>query len=103
MAISLRCYLFEDGGEIKRLPRRIVDGLVHGQDLMPEYANPVQRIATAVVDNENGKALGLSMPEESTGPSTKKGRLTRRCLNRSPKSCQWLVTSNVETAARSLV
>ena len=59
MAISLRCYLFEDGGEIKRLPRRIVDGLVHGQDSMPEYANSVQRIATAVVDNENGKALRI--------------------------------------------
>ena len=59
MAISLRCYLSEDGGEIKRLPRRIVDGLVHGQDSMPEYANSVQRIATAVVDNENGKALRI--------------------------------------------
>lgn len=59
VALSLRCYLFQEDGAIKRIPRRVVDGLVHGQDAMPEYVNSVQRIATAVVDNENGKALRI--------------------------------------------
>jgi hypothetical protein len=59
VALSLRCYLFQDDGTVKRIPRRVVDGLVQGQDAMPEYANSVQRIATAVVDNDNGKAFRI--------------------------------------------
>jgi hypothetical protein len=59
VALSFRCYLFEDGDAIKRIPRRVVEGLVHGQDAMPEYANSVQRIATAIVDNEDGKPIQI--------------------------------------------
>jgi hypothetical protein len=59
MALSLRCYLFQEDGAIKRIPRRVVDGLVLGQDAMPEYVNSAQRIATAAVENEYGKALRI--------------------------------------------
>lgn len=59
MAISLRCYLFEDGGAIKRIPRRVVEGLIHGQNAMPEYVNSVQRIATAAVSNEDGRPIQI--------------------------------------------
>jgi hypothetical protein len=55
MALTSRCYLFEDGGVIKRIPRRLLDG--SGKDAMPEYANSVQRIATAIIENETGKPI----------------------------------------------
>jgi len=55
VALSLRCYLFEDSGAVKRIPRRVLEGLVFGKDAMPEYANSVQRIATAIIENEIGK------------------------------------------------
>jgi hypothetical protein len=29
-----RCYLFEDGGAIKRIPRRVVEGLIFGKDAL---------------------------------------------------------------------
>jgi hypothetical protein len=57
LALTSRCYLFEDGGGIKRIPRRVLDGLVFGKDAMPEYANSVQRIATAIIENETGKPI----------------------------------------------
>jgi hypothetical protein len=57
VALTSRCYLFEDGGAIRRIPRRVLDGLVFGKDAMPEYANSVQRIATAIIENETGKPI----------------------------------------------
>jgi hypothetical protein len=37
MGTSLRYYLFADHG-LKRLSRRLVDELIHDQDVMPQYA-----------------------------------------------------------------
>ena len=59
MALTSRCYLFEDGGAIKRIPRRVLEGLVFGKDAMPEYASSVQRIATAIIENETGKPIKI--------------------------------------------
>lgn len=59
MALTLRCYLFEDGGAIKRISRRVLEGLVFGKDAMPGYANSVQRVATAIIENETGKPIKI--------------------------------------------
>jgi len=59
VALTLRCYLFEDGGAIKRISRRVLEGLVFGKDAMPGYANSVQRVATAIIENETGKPIKI--------------------------------------------
>jgi hypothetical protein len=38
MPLSIRHYIFEDSGPIKRVPRRIVDSLIFGLDAIPAYA-----------------------------------------------------------------
>jgi hypothetical protein len=79
-----------------------VDGLVHGRDAMPEYANSVQRIAMAVVDNENGKAFRIVDARGEYWTFDEEGKINKGCLNRWPRSCRWSATSDVETTVRSL-
>jgi hypothetical protein len=59
MPITSRLYVFEESGAVKRVPRRIQDALVFGEDAIPEYAGTRQRIATAIVENENGKPVRI--------------------------------------------
>jgi hypothetical protein len=59
MARTVRCYLFEDGENVKRIPRRVVDAMVFGNDALPEYVNTTQRVAEIVIENEQGKALEI--------------------------------------------
>jgi len=82
MAITTRCYLFEEGGSVRRIPRRVVEGLIFGNDAMPEYANSVQRIGTAVIENENGKPLRIVDSRALIGPSMKKERSTKALASR---------------------
>ena len=59
MALSLRSCLFEEDGTIKRVPRRVVDGIIFGNDAMPQYANTIQRVVAVIVENEDGKPLRI--------------------------------------------
>jgi hypothetical protein len=59
MAISFRFYLFDDTSAIKRVPRRVTEGLTLGTDAIPEYARTRQRIAQVVVENEHGKPVRI--------------------------------------------
>jgi hypothetical protein len=59
MPLTSRCYLFEESGVIKRIPRRVVDGLIFGKDALPEYANSVQQIAEVRIENDGGKAVKI--------------------------------------------
>lgn len=59
MPLSVRVYLFEEGGEIKRVPRRVLDNLTFGLDAIPEYAGTRQRVAEFIIENENGKAIRI--------------------------------------------
>jgi hypothetical protein len=56
---TLRCYLFEDSGVIKRIPRRVQEGLVSGEDALLEYANSVQRVADVVIENDSGNPIKI--------------------------------------------
>ena len=89
MALSLRSYLFEEDGAIKRVPRRVVEGLIFGNDAMLQYANTVQRAAAVIVENEDGKPLQIVSAEGSfSGHSTKTERLTRGYAKRPLQ--QWI-------------
>lgn len=51
---SFRVYLFADDG-IQRISQRVMEGLCHGQDAMPQFANTKQRVANVIIELENGK------------------------------------------------
>jgi hypothetical protein len=59
MAITFRSYIFESGGKIKHIPRRVAEGLYLGDDALPEYAGTKQRVAEVVNENEGGKAARI--------------------------------------------
>lgn len=55
MSVTVRYYLFPEDAPPLRLSRRLVEGLTHGNDAMPQYANTRQKVLGAVVDNLDGK------------------------------------------------
>jgi hypothetical protein len=55
MGISLRHYLFPEEGEPQRLPNRLVDGLISGEDSLPDYAGTRQRVMSVALENEEGQ------------------------------------------------
>ena len=59
MPLALRCYLFEESGVIKRIPRRVQEGLVSGKDALLEYANSVQRVADVRIETDGGKPVTI--------------------------------------------
>lgn len=59
MALSVRYYLFPEGSDPLRLSQRLVEGLTHGKDAMPQYADSTQRVLGAVVQNEDGKPIHI--------------------------------------------
>lgn len=55
MAISVRFYIFEESGAIKRVPQRLGDDLTFGRDGLAEYAGSRQKVAQILVRNEGGR------------------------------------------------
>jgi hypothetical protein len=75
MALTSRSYLFEDGGAIKRIPRRVLELLVFGKDAMPEYANSVQRVAEVRVNNVDGNPIEIIEANGSFWTFDEEGRI----------------------------
>ncbi|AZO79621.1 MULTISPECIES: hypothetical protein [unclassified Bosea (in: a-proteobacteria)] len=59
MALTVRLYLIEEDGTIKRIPRRVADKMTSGDDAIPAYAGTRQRVLELIVENEGGKAQGI--------------------------------------------
>lgn len=55
MGISIRHYIFEESGVLKRVPQRISDALVSGDDAIPEYAGTKLRVAGVVLESHDAK------------------------------------------------
>lgn len=55
MGIGVRYYLFPAEGKPLRLAMRVVNGLIFGNDALPDYAGTRQRVMEVVLDNEDGK------------------------------------------------
>jgi hypothetical protein len=49
MSTGLRIFLFEEDGTLRHVPHRVMDGLIHGEDQLPQYAGRQLRAATALV------------------------------------------------------
>ena len=59
MPISTRLYVLEPDGALKRIPMRVVNGLVFGADSVPAYAGTSQRIVQVLVENEGGRPVQI--------------------------------------------
>jgi hypothetical protein len=59
MSVSIRFYIFADGG-LQRISRRVMEGLVHGSDAMPQFAGTKQKVANVIVDLEEGKPARIT-------------------------------------------
>lgn len=59
MSISVRHYLFAEDG-LQRMSRRLIEGLIHGQDAMPQYAGTKQKSAEVVLECEDGKPVRIA-------------------------------------------
>ena len=59
MGLTCRTYIFAESGQMKRVPRRISDGLTFGHDGIPEFAGTKQRIAEALIENEGQKPVRI--------------------------------------------
>jgi hypothetical protein len=59
VARTVRHYLFDQDGSIKRIPRRLIDGLTFGKDAVPAYAGSRQRVLEVVIENEAGRPQAI--------------------------------------------
>lgn len=59
MARTVRYFLFEQDGTIKRISKRVMDGLSQGDDALPTYAGTRQKVLEVIVDNEDGKPQAI--------------------------------------------
>ncbi|MFZ3179129.1 MAG: hypothetical protein WA156_02705 [Methylocystis silviterrae] len=59
MGLSTREYLLEETGQLRRVSRRVVEGLLQGRDAMPEFAEKSFRAVSVVVESEGGKPIRI--------------------------------------------
>jgi hypothetical protein len=59
MGITAREYIIEASGAMKRLPKRVLDNLIFARDAIPEYAGTTQRVVSAIIENDGGKAVRI--------------------------------------------
>jgi hypothetical protein len=64
MGLAVRFYLFSSDG-LQRISHRLMEGLAHGKDAMPQYAQSKQKIANVIVEMENGKPIRFSRVDGS--------------------------------------
>ena len=58
MALALRFYLFTEDG-LQRISHRLMQGLAHGKDAMPQYAGTKQKAVDVVVEMDGKKPLRI--------------------------------------------
>lgn len=59
MGVSLRYYLFDNEGRIKRIPINTVEKLQRGELALPEYASSTVKLAEVVLILENRKPVDI--------------------------------------------
>lgn len=80
--MSSRTYLFPTEGEPLTLSRRLVEGLVFGKDMLPQYAGTRQKIATVYLEMEGRKPVRITGAQGEYFVFDQKGDI-RRGLTRS--------------------
>lgn len=57
--MSLRFYLFTEAG-LQRISHRVMEGLAHGEDSMPQFAGTKQRSAEVSIEIKDGKPVRIT-------------------------------------------
>ncbi|MGX5805339.1 hypothetical protein ACWGS9_29495 [Bradyrhizobium sp. Arg314] len=60
-----RHYLFPEGEDPLRMSQRLVEGLTHGTDALPQYAGMKQRVLWAMLELDDGKPVRIVRTEAS--------------------------------------
>ena len=84
MGISIRCYIIESDGTLKRVPKRVRDALPSGEDAVPIYAGTRQRVATVLLESDAGKPRKILDVGGPTGTSTPRGGSTKGSVCQRP-------------------
>jgi hypothetical protein len=58
MGLAVRFYLFAEDG-LQRISHRLMQGLAHGKDAMPQYAGTKQKAANVLVEMDGGKPVKI--------------------------------------------
>jgi hypothetical protein len=61
--LGVRFYLFAEGG-LQRISHRLMEGLAHGRDAMPQFAGTRQKVANVLVELDNAKPLNIARANE---------------------------------------
>jgi hypothetical protein len=74
VAVSIRFYILAPDG-LQRISHRLMEGLCHGEDAMPEFANTKQKVANVTVEVENGKPARIVQASGSYLHFDQKGKV----------------------------
>lgn len=92
MTSSIRHYLFPENAEPLRLSQRLVNGLIRGDDAMPQFANSRQRVLTVVIRNVEGKLVEIDRAEASVWGFDGEGEIVdslREAVGEAMNSVEW--------------
>ncbi|SDJ62158.1 MULTISPECIES: hypothetical protein [Bradyrhizobium] len=64
MGLGVRFYLFVEDG-LQRISHRLMEGLAHGKDAMPQFAGTKQKVANVLVAMEAGKPVKVERADGS--------------------------------------
>jgi hypothetical protein len=64
MALAVRFYLFAEDG-LQRISHRLMEGLAHGKDAIPQYSGTRQKVANVIVEMDAGKPVRIEKADGS--------------------------------------
>jgi hypothetical protein len=64
MSLAVRFYLFAEDG-LQRISHRLMEGLAHGKDAIPQYAGTKQKVANVLVEIDNAKPVKIHRADGS--------------------------------------
>jgi hypothetical protein len=77
MALSTRDYLLEKNGMLRRVPRRVVESMIGGEDAMPQFAGETLRAVTVIFENDGGKPTRILDAQGSYWAFDNDGKINR--------------------------
>jgi len=80
MTVSIRFYIFTDAG-LQRVSQRVMGGLAHGQDAMPQFAGTKQKIANVIVEIEQGKPARIAQADGTYLHFDASGKVHKSLIN----------------------
>ena len=77
MGFGRRHYLVHDDGTVERIPERVINGMIHGHDALPEYAGRAIRNLFVALETVDGKPDRITYTEGAVLRFDTDGRIDR--------------------------